>query len=157
MKIFKSFGFFKNTNRRSVTNVIVDRNAQLRFLLPFLILYLTGVGVILILGFTVSNSLNQLSADVISASPKAAEDIQSTIQNVQWIGSFGMFLIAVLSLMFWLLYSHRIFGAVYAIEKQIKNFQDGNYNETLKLRKHDEFFNTAKALNELAEKLRLKK
>ena len=154
MKIFKSFGFSKNTNRRSVTNVIIDKNAQLRFLFPFLILFLTGVGVVLSLSFTVSTSLTQLTTDVISTSPKTVDVIHTLIQNIQVLGSFGMFLIALLSLMFWLVYSHRIFGANYAIEKQIRNLQDGNYNETLKLRKNDEFISTANALNELAEKLR---
>ena len=156
MKIFKNFGFSKNANRRSVTNVIIDKNAQLRFLFPFLILFLTGVGVILTLSFTVSTSLSQLTTDVISTSPRTVAAIQTLIQNVQLIGSLGMFFIALLSLMFWLVYSHRIFGAVYAIEKQIRNLQDGNYNETLKLRKNDEFMGTANVLNELAEKLRQK-
>jgi signal transduction histidine kinase len=54
------------------------------------------------------------------------------------------------------MYSHRIFGANYAIEKQIKNLQVGNFSETLTLRKNDEFISTANALNDLAEKLRHK-
>jgi signal transduction histidine kinase len=106
------------------------------------------------LSFLVSSSLNQISIDIISTNPEAVGDIQSVIHNVQIIASLGMFLIALLSVMFWLMYSHRIFGANYAIEKQIKNFQVGNFNETLKLRKNDEFISTANALNELAVKLR---
>jgi methyl-accepting chemotaxis protein len=152
MNIFKNFGLL--TNRRSILNVIVDSNAQLRFLFPFLVLFLACVGETLALSFIVSTGLNQISVDIISTNPEAVGDIQSIIHNVQIIASLGMFLIALLTVMFWLMYSHRIFGANYAIEKQIKNLQVGNFSETLTLRKNDEFISTANALNELAEKLR---
>jgi signal transduction histidine kinase len=59
----------------------------------------------------------------------------------------GIFLI--LSLLFGILYSHRLAGPIYRIEKTILQLINGARNFKVKLRKRDEFKKLAETLNKL--------
>lgn len=52
------------------------------------------------------------------------------------------------------LYSHRLAGPVYHLNKHLKDIIAGNYDNNLSFRKKDEFKQLADTLNELQEKLK---
>jgi signal transduction histidine kinase len=69
------------------------------------------------------------------------------------IASVGIVLLAGISLVTWLMYSHRIFGPVVPIRRQLLNLREGNYGGKVTLRRYDEFKEIAEDLNQLSSKL----
>ena len=58
---------------------------------------------------------------------------------------------AILVVIFSVILTHRLVGPIVAFERQIKAFKQGSFSARTTLRKHDEFKNIARELNELGE------
>jgi methyl-accepting chemotaxis protein len=138
-------------NRRKASNVTVDPKAQLRFAQPFAILLVASLATINLLFWQVFSSRGAMSS---SAPPEAIAYLNNAMGQAVMFSSIGMFVIGVLTLILWLVYSHRIFGPMVPIRRQVEALKSGNFDFKINLRKNDEFKELADELNQLAEHLK---
>lgn len=145
---------FNRDNRRKIQNFNIDPKAQLRFARPFLVLMVVSFLVIntsyyqiyrLRLAINESSNLEYLAA------------INGLLSQMIWVSSLGMILLGLLSLLFWIIYSHRVFGPVVQLRRQIENIRNGDFSYRIQLRKTDELKDVADDLNALAEYFSKKK
>lgn len=80
--------------------------------------------------------------------------IQSIIETLIRDLMIGFFAFTVIGICLATLYSHRIFGAAFAINQHLDRLLQGDYEKSLTLRAHDQLQETADKLNELTKKLR---
>lgn len=69
----------------------------------------------------------------------------------------GGILSIIMAAILMLLYSHRLAGPVYHLEKHLEEMIKGNYNVKLSFRKNDEFKQLADTINKLQDALKEKK
>lgn len=137
-------------NRRSVKNLLVDTKAQFRLALSFLVFLCGSVAIILYLFITTSNFLEQ---QTMAGSPEVLSVVGELKMKILMVSTGGVIILGMLCVALWAFASHRIFGPVVQIHQQIDRFIQGNYGQKIKLRRFDEFQETADKLNELGEKL----
>ena len=149
----KTIEMFRPDNRRKFINLFIDKKAQLRFLVPFSVSFCASVAIIMIMSITVSHGLAQITQAIPGAGPVIYGSITYIINQLQIIGIVGIFILGLVCFVFWLVYSNRVFGPIFSIERQIKNLLDGKYDVQITLRKNDEFGHIADGINQLAKKL----
>lgn len=141
-------------NRREASNFAVDPKAQLRFAVPFVILFFVSLGTINLIFWQVFSQRTSMAS---SAPPEALAFLNNVMgQAVIW-SSLGMVLIGLVSLILWMIYSHRIFGPVLQIRRQVDSMKSGNFDFKIVLRRRDEFQELAEELNALAQQLKAKR
>ncbi len=143
-------------NRRSVANIIVDPGALLRLSIPFIFLLLASVVSIFLVHKQIT--LNFESLEYPQQQSLELQLILNQIANRAMLtGVIAMLVIGVLTLVMWIIYSHRMLGPVVPLRKHVEKLCDGNYDDRIRLRKHDEFKELAADLNRLTEILKNKK
>ncbi len=73
----------------------------------------------------------------------------SLLSSLMWVFGVGMLLVIVQIVLLTIFFSHKVAGPVYRFEKVCHNMIEGNYTDTIRLRKGDEMQNLAKLLNEV--------
>ena len=141
------------SNRRQVKNVIVDGRALLRLSAPFMVMLVASLGLVL----TVYWQLLGAIVDVGPLEPATTATLLHLSSTIQTTLVFGMPLLGCICFILWVVASHRIFGPVVPIRRQIENLGNGIYDQPVNLRKHDELKAIAADLNRLAEILRQQK
>ena len=137
-------------NRRSVKNILVDTKAQLRLALSYLVFLSASVAIILYLFLTTSNFLD---SQTMTASPEVLAVVGELKMKILMVSTGGVVILGLFCAALWAFSSHRIFGPVVQIHYQIDRFINGNYTQKIKLRRYDEFHETAEKLNELGDVL----
>lgn len=140
-------------SRRKVVNLIQRPKQQIKYIMYFLasgmILLLIVFSFIL---FTLSNLVNTMTQLC-----GMGEDVQAAIQQSimsAWIVFAIVFTaFAAMSIATGLLISHRIFGAMVPIRRQLEAMLAGDYGRRGHLREHDELQEIMSDLNALSEKL----
>jgi HAMP domain-containing protein len=140
-----------NNNRRKISNFSIDPKAQLRFAQPFAILILASFTTINFIFWEVFSTRSTMSS---SAPPEVLAVLNGIMGQLVLMSSLGMALIGLLTLVLWIVYSHRIFGPQVPIRRQVANLMKGDYDYKINLRKNDEFKDLADDLNKLAEHLK---
>lgn len=141
---------FKRNSRRKAGSIVVDPLALLRLSTPFLVLLSSVIGLI----FYVALQGNRLLTDIDGFQPEVIYKLQLYVESMTTTLLWGQLIFGTLCLLLWVIFSHRIFGPVVPIRRQIKNLIDGNYNSKITLRKNDELKQVAEDLNKLAETLK---
>jgi signal transduction histidine kinase len=62
-----------------------------------------------------------------------------------------LFIVAIFVLTWGLVFSNRIAGPLYRLERELDKIREGNLSRRLKFRKHDEFHFLAEAINKLLD------
>lgn len=145
---------FSKNNRRQASNFAVDHKAQLRFAIPFVILFVVSLSTINVVFWKIFSERSSMSS---GAPPEALAFLSSVMGQAVILCSIGMLAIGVVSLILWMLYSHRIFGPMVPIRRQVDAIKNGNYDFKIVLRKRDEFKELADELNNLALHLKSKR
>jgi HAMP domain-containing protein len=133
--------------RRKLSNIIVSTRAQLRLLIPFAVILGVGIFCITLIQYQVAEALGL----VIKGQIHDISAVDEILSEITAFGAGGSFLLAFLCALFWLMYSHRIYGPTVALRRHIDNLKQGNYQARIRLRKHDELKNIAADLNSLAK------
>lgn len=135
--------------RRKLTNIVVNPSALWRLSVPFLLLLASSLTAIFLTCLQLSRAIEELEFP-----DGQAVQIQSVLSQVtidtSTAGTIGMFLISLLTLILWIIYSHRLLGPVIPIRRHIESLCEGNYATRITLRKGDEFQDIAEDLNRLA-------
>ncbi len=139
--------------RQYIRSSLTDKRRQLTFAFQVLALCMLFVAGFVVLFSTMLASFNDvistLNSDVEADLTGGAILISDTLPVI------GTLLVAFLLSMLLLVIerTHRIFGPAEAMKKLLRDLNDGNYSSRIKLRKDDDFQETAAKLNRLAEKL----
>jgi HAMP domain-containing protein len=140
-------------NRRSLPKTLINSRAQFRSAIPFFILLIAAVALFIFNYWQIANALTQETASAPEdiARLSAFSDIAARAMMNSLIGIVVM---SLLSLILWLIYSHRIFGPTVPIRRHIDLLCQGNYDSQITLRKTDEFHDIADDLNRLTSVLK---
>ena len=139
-------------NRRKVKGILVDSRAQLRLFIAFFVLLVLNSATLVLTYLASIQFANPSDAN----SPNQLvlyEAVNLVSEHALTVGLWGFVLSATLTLLFWLMLSHRIFGPMVPILRQIDRLANGDYEARINLRRFDEFKDVAQRLNVLAEKL----
>lgn len=148
--------FFTLKPRRKLRNRIQKPGLQLRFPLYTILLTVFFAGSIVA---TVYLSFGDLYNSILNVSELGEYYKNAIRENFQAsIGLLTMFFLAYITLIVVLsvVVTHRMIGPTYSFVRQIRALKNGDYYARIVLRKHDEFKDVAKELNELAEILECK-
>ena len=142
-------------SRRKLSNIVVDRGALLRVSGPFLSMALLSIGVVFLIRYQVMQALQR--TEIMGAENLGVMNALLELQrSVTTVGMVGLVVLAIVCLVLWLFYSHRVFGPLVAIRRHIEKLTEGDYSSRVQLRSADEFQNLAEDLNRLAEALEAK-
>lgn len=136
-------------NRRKISNLGINPQAQLRFGVPFITLLLVSFAVINTTFFQIYQLRGAAAGDLTYSA--FLGPLTNVMNQIVFVSSLGMVLIGILSVVFWITYSHRLFGPVVALRRQITALKEGRYEARCKLRAKDELKELAEELNALAE------
>ncbi len=139
--------------RRKLKNAVVDTGAQVRLAIPFFILLILSGGVIMLLHWQVVHDISELNNGITQDFAMITKLNQVSV-NVLMISLVGLAVLSIACLVLWMIYSHRIFGPLVPIRRQVENLRNGNFSEQVTLRKYDEFKDLADNLNGLADSLK---
>lgn len=136
-------------NRRKIKHILVKSGAQLRLFYPFAVLLIVNV-------------LTWMAAYWWISTPAAANSTSEIVRletahylasNLVVVGLVGVTLSGLLTFIFWLTLSHRIFGPEVPILRQLDQMIAGNFQSRIRLRRRDEWMEVANRINQLSEKL----
>ncbi|PJZ70688.1 hypothetical protein CH373_07090 [Leptospira perolatii] len=165
--------------KRHLSNYIIDKDFQLRFLLNFSLLFIFGL--LLTLGFLYwvhstrhdKGVVFRLREDPVKVYQKGFEVVNGVEKEkfvereiflpnydhnldmftIQFRGILLFSLLyLLLSALFVILYSHKMAGPVYNIKKNLKLLIEGKDVDKIRIRKGDEFQDLADLLNQVIEK-----
>ncbi len=71
--------------------------------------------------------------------------------SILWVFGIGIFLVILQVVLLTIFFSHRLAGPVFRLEKACHALIEGNYQEEIRLRKHDEMKNLAALFNEMIQ------
>lgn len=140
-------------DRRSVSNLLIDAHAQVRFLIPFFFLLITSLSLTIYLYWHISELQAVYAQAFGTQNLIVAAHANDLVRHAYIGGMVGIALMSALSIIFWLVYTHRIFGPEVPMLRHIRNMIDGKYDGRIQLRKNDEHQAIASELNRLAETL----
>lgn len=140
-------------NRRSVKNILVKPRQQLKYAF-----FVFGAGLFMLVGFltlfvsTIGQTMHTFGS-IYGIERTLIEQVSRplTVTLLIMVG-FSAFL-GVLAFVCGVVASHRLFGPMVPIMRQIENLRQGNYSARGKLRDKDEFHELMGALNDLAGEL----
>ncbi|MGE0633793.1 MAG: HAMP domain-containing protein [Pseudobdellovibrionaceae bacterium] len=139
----------KNRNHRVLTNLVINSRAQFKFFVPFFIL----LGLHIAFVFYSQRTLSSIAFEVGGDDPAHLTRVHYAENKILFSSAIGILVFGFATFIFWFIASHRIFGPVVAIRRQLENLNSGRYEARIKLRKTDEFHEIAEDLNRLAETL----
>jgi len=130
-------------------NYFIDRNLQTRYIVLMVLVLI--VHTLIVLAAVFSPYILMLSFDYPPDTRTEAAQAFLLVHGNAWpvIGGFIIF-VGFLTLFV----THRIAGPIFRIKRGIRDLADGRLNETIHLRKKDEFQDIAEELNALAARFR---
>jgi methyl-accepting chemotaxis protein len=130
-------------------NYFIDRNLQTRYIVLMVLVLI--VHTLIVLAAVFSPYILMLSFDYPLDTRTEAAQAFLLVHGNAWpvIGGFIIF-VGFLTLFV----THRIAGPIFRIKRGIRDLADGRLNETIHLRKKDEFQDIAEELNALAARFR---
>src|SRR5665213_127490 len=143
-------------DRRSVSRYVIDFRAQLRFLFPFAASLVLSLGFISVLFWDLTLMRGQVNLAHGLKNQMLAAMADNIMDQAVLVSLVGIVILCIATVIFWLIYTHRIFGPQVPILRHIRRLVDGNYESEIQLRKHDEYVEVARELNRLAAALRTK-
>lgn len=138
-----------SANQRKVQGFLINPQAQLRLFAPFLVLFALQCGFVIYAYLKVSS----LVEDLIAVESMNVAQAMGLSGDLMIAGGIAMTASGILSFLFWIITSHRIFGPIVAIRRFIRGLEEGHFSQTLRLRKNDELKDVAEDLNSLAQTL----
>jgi len=96
-------------------------------------------------------SAQPLIDDLSTYLRKFADDKKNrgeVLASLLWIFGIGIFLVIVQIVLLTIFFSHKVAGPIYRFEKACHGVIEGNYTDSIRLRKGDEMQNLALLLNE---------
>lgn len=138
--------------RRKLSNLVIDRGALLRLSIPFFIMALVSIGIVFTIRWKVLSALQETELQGVEnlATMNKLLGLQVSVTN---IGTIGLAALALICLMLWIYFSHRIFGPTVPIRRHVQKLSEGDYSSRIHLRSSDELKDLAEDLNHLAEVL----
>lgn len=79
---------------------------------------------------------------------------QTVLSTLLWVFGIGIMVVIIQLVLLTIFFSHKIAGPVYRFEVVCHNIINGNYTDTVQLRKGDEMQNLARLLNEVIQQTR---
>jgi methyl-accepting chemotaxis protein len=127
----------------------IDKNLQTRYIILMVVVLIVHTFIVLAAVF--SPYILMLSFDYPLDTRAEAAKAFLLVHGNAWpvIGGFIIF-VGILTLFV----THRIAGPIFRIKRGIRDLADGRLNETIHLRKKDEFHDVAEELNTLAARFR---
>ena len=145
-----------NKRQRRLRNFLLDPSRQLRSAVHFIGLYVVYSVLLSSVFLHVTFSQHSFVMTHIGQSEEA--NFVDMFQNPIIVE--GLIEVSVLFLAFLLvamtltiLFSHRVFGPLIPIKRQLEALYDGDYSKRVTLRRNDELKDIAEAINRLAERL----
>jgi len=80
---------------------------------------------------------------------KDKKNRDEVLSSLLWIFGAGIFLVIIQIVLLTIFFSHKVAGPIYRFEKACHSMIEGNYTESIRLRKGDEMQNLATLLNEV--------
>ena len=140
--------------RRPIIGLFIRPNSQLRYALGGVALI---VFAIIAMALVLANSI-VTSLDLLSSAGQFDEAAAELIKRSLYYGIAGISVMTVCLgiYSFWAVirFTHRVYGPVVPILRAINEFNNGNFDARIQLRKSDELNEVAEALNNLAKNLR---
>lgn len=140
-------------NRRKLRNVVVDRGAQLRFAAPYVALFLFSTLFIVLIAIKVSSGIALVSGQAANVDGSLFLDLRSLEADVFTWALGGILGLGIVTLLLWIVQSHRIFGPMVPMRRFITAIEEGRVERDFELRKDDEFKDILVALKRLQQKL----
>lgn len=140
--------------KRSYRNYLIEPMAQVRMGLRLMMInvaFVVAMGVVISSGYFAQYSL------LVGTNLNGADSPLQAVLNRHTIALSVIFILFILVLMAAVIvYTHRIYGAVVAIQRTINDLNAGRYEKRCNLRSHDELQDLAASLNDLAQTLQSK-
>jgi nitrate/nitrite-specific signal transduction histidine kinase len=140
--------------RRRYYRIFIQPRAQFKLFAPFFVFMASWTAVILLVSYVFKGMLDQVSGPAQSLSADQITKLQVLSHVMFKTVVWGSFAAVALSFLFWLSFSHSVFGPIVQIHRQIKRLKNGELDKKIHLRAHDEFHNVADSLNELTDELK---
>jgi signal transduction histidine kinase len=108
-----------------------------------------------VIGFIYFRFLNlaQTVQSMAESNPDLQAFVTSSVEDLTNTCYFSIAVLGVAYFVFWLFHSHRVFGPMIPIGRQLDLMKEGNFQERITLRRNDQFKNLAEKINQLAEKI----
>jgi len=142
--------------RRRYWRLLIEPRAQFKLFAPFFGFMLAWTAVIMTLAWVFHGMIDQLSAPAATLTPDQIAKLQVLNKRMFQVVMWGSGSAIGVSFLFWLGFSHSVFGPMVQIHRQIKRLAAGDPGHIVQLRPHDEFKKVATSLNDLTEKLKSK-
>ncbi|MFH1415573.1 MAG: HAMP domain-containing protein [Elusimicrobiota bacterium] len=141
--------------------ILIDREFQSRMIRSVVLLVIASVILSGLITYTIALQIeNQNNRKLYGARIEVQEDLVLIERLlvlkpvvIKYLVITGVLSIIVTSLMLFL-YSHRLAGPLYHLEKHIESMIEGNYAEKISFRRKDEFKRLADNINKLQETLK---
>ncbi|MFC2091870.1 hypothetical protein ACFLTD_03770 [Elusimicrobiota bacterium] len=142
---------------------LVDKKFQSKMIMTIVFMVIISVALSGVLSYVLALQIEGKSSKKIYGSRMDIQDDIVIVERllvvkpivVKYLLSTGLFTVIIL-LVSMIFYSHRLAGPVYHLEKHLEEIINGNYNEKLMFRKHDEFKQLADIINKLQDSLKEK-
>jgi signal transduction histidine kinase len=145
-----------HSQRRKISNIVVDRAALARLSVPFLTMAVVSIAIVLTISAKVMHALEQTELMGIE-NLAAMNSLHALQKSVTTMGTIGLSILALLCLGFWIISSRRIFGPVIPMRRHVQKLCEGDFTSRIHLRRGDEFKHLSEDLNHLAEVLQQKR
>jgi methyl-accepting chemotaxis protein len=141
------------SDRRTLRGLLIKPREQIKYSFMFM-----GGGMLILTIFiaVVIYSLNRTMISLEAAYGLDAEIsqlIRSAFTSTLTVALLLSAVLAGFSFLLGIQMSHRIYGPLVPLQRQILDIKNGNYSARVKLRKHDELIELQDSLNDLAESL----
>jgi methyl-accepting chemotaxis protein len=142
--------FLKNKQRRLRNFVLSSK--QLWISAAVCSVSLASMAVVFIVArgvfHTFAQTLADLQGDAGVIVMETFEDSSSTLLQISAIFAF---IFSMLVFICTIMLTHRVYGPAVALKRQLKKMQDNDFENKIKLRKHDELKDVAAELNKLSD------
>jgi nitrogen fixation/metabolism regulation signal transduction histidine kinase len=144
---------FQGQNRRSIFNIRFMKGTKLRLLFGTMtagMLFSSAMLVNVI--YSVNKTVARFhSSDLVIQS--LLDEVCGVTTRALLMGLIFTLASAIMALLFGLLVSHRFYGPIVPLSRQLKEFAAGNFKTRVRLRPEDELLELAEAQNALGETL----
>ncbi|MEK6655836.1 MAG: methyl-accepting chemotaxis protein [Nitrospirota bacterium] len=132
----------------------IKKEFQSKFIIKFCLIVILGA---IISGIILYAYTNQRLGDTYLESLNAIKVLNDNlISNLIYTSLITVIFISIVTIVITLFASHKIAGPLYRLERSTEAIGNGDFTIETRLRENDEITGVASALNEMAEKLRIK-
>jgi len=138
--------------RRKFASLFISPKSLALISLPLLFLVTISIAIVFAIHLTVLRALEQVEIFGLENLP-AMNTLHQAQHSVTLIGTLGIAILAVGCFVWWIIFSHRIYGPIIPIRRHIQSLVDGNYSSHISMRAGDHLKEVVDDLNRLAEVL----